>query len=811
MRKFIKFAAALGIVFNITSVQAQTGHAKTDAVTEVVDIYKTPDLNYNDTSKKLQQIEKSLKSGQVTLQEMSDDVKFLEAIRGDIESSRKQVEQELQFVQKRIDALGEEPKEGEKELEVIARKRAEFNKEASFQKGRVAEADILMAKIDELYALILNIRNQELLGNLIAKRTPLYYPHVFFGAAKQFVEFFFDIVKSPVKWYQELDTSQKDYVKSNVIPVALIVLFCSWLGVWLRLFIMRKFGYKKEIEHPRYGMKVFAAVFVAIAYGVIPATIIIGFLLWMMSTKVLTFGFFGLVLSSVLYYSLYVVLAQAFSRVTFAPYNEKWRLVNVNNEKAKRITSALYISAVLIGISAFLEHIAVEANYNLELDYFITVLSCAVKAFCIILIVKRLLWDEIEDVNDDEEGAEVTEDEGLSTAFKVTFFVSMFAVGVFLLSVFGYPKLSAFILNRFILSVIAIGLFIVLRKALGEVLHRVLLLRFWVKTFKMRRRMISKIDFWMSLIIDPLLALLVIFVLLSLWGVSTDLLMQSIKKLFFGFTIGGVKISLISIFLGIGSFFISIALVKALRRRLNSNVLDKMDIDDGIRHSLSSGFSFFGFIIAAIIAITMMGGNLTNLALIAGALSFGIGLGLQNIVNNFVSGIIILFERPIKVGDWVIINGEEGLVKQINIRATEIETWKKASVIIPNADLLSNTVKNLTHDDKWGRLEIEVGVSYGTDLDRVKTVLLEIARDNKRVMKKPEPYVIFRDFGDSYLAMELRCYTADIMNGLGISSDLRFEIYKRFADEGIEIPFPQKVVYLKTDSPRELKTILAKE
>lgn len=811
MRKFLNFAAALYVVsiFSV-SADAKAANAHTDAVTEVVELYKIPDLDYNETSKKLKKIEDSLKSGQVSIQDMADDVKFLENTRSGLEASRKQIDQELQFVQKRIDALGEEPKEGDKELEVIAKKRAEFNKEAAFQKGRIAEADILIAKIDELYALILNIRNQELLGNLISKRTPLYYPHVFFGAAKQFVEFFFDIIKSPVKWYQDLDESKREYVKSNIIPVSLIVLFCSWLGVWLRLFIMRKFGYKKDIEHPRYGMKVFAAVFVAIAYGVIPATIIIGFLLWMMSTKVLTFGFFGLVLSSFLYYSLYVILAQAFSRVTFAPYNEKWRLVNVNNEKAKRMTSALYLSAVLIGISAFLEHIAVEANYNLELDYFITVLSCAVKAFCIILIVKRVLWDEIES-GEDEEESEEEEDEGLSVAFKTTFFVSIFAVGVFLLSVIGYPKLSAFILNRFILSAIVIGLFVVLRKALGEVLHRVLLLRFWVKTFKMRRRMISKINFWMNLVIDPFLIIFVAFVLLSLWGVSTDLLLQSIKKLFFGFTVGGVKISLIAIFLGIVSFFICITLVKALRRRLNTNVLDKMDIDDGIRHSLSSGFSFIGFILAAVIAITMMGGNLTNLALIAGALSFGIGLGLQNIVNNFVSGIIILFERPIKVGDWVVINGEEGLVKQINIRATEIETWKKASVIIPNADLLSNTVKNLTHDDKWGRLEIDVGVSYGTDLDKVKVVLLEIARDNKRVMKKPEPYVIFRDFGDSYLAMELRCYTSDIMSGLGVASDLRFEIYKRFGQEGIEIPFPQKVVHLKTDSDKVLKTILEKK
>ena len=145
------------------------------------------------------------------------------------------------------------------------------------RKAKLAEADILLTKIDELNALILDIRNRELLGSLITKQSPLYYPHILFGASRQFVEFVFDIIKSPVQWYGELNDEQKEFVASNIIPVGFTVLFSLWLGIWLRLFIMRRFGYKKETEHPRYGMKVFAAVFVAVAYGVIPSSIIIGF------------------------------------------------------------------------------------------------------------------------------------------------------------------------------------------------------------------------------------------------------------------------------------------------------------------------------------------------------------------------------------------------------------------------------------------------------------------------------------------------------------------------------------------------------
>ena len=795
MKKFL--SAFLFAAFAFVSVS----HAETssvDAITEVVKTNTPPEINYLETNKKLQKIEDLLKSGQVPTQKMSDDVRFLEDTRNYLISARKSIAQEQQFVLKRIEALGAAPEDGSPEVEIIAQKREEFSNEDAYYKGKLAEADILLTKIDELNTLILDVRNRELLGNLITKQTPLYYPRILFGASGQFIAFVLDIVKSPVRWYGELNAKQKKYIKSNIIPVSFTILISLWFGIWLRLFIMRRLGYRKEIERPRYGMKVFAAIFVAIAYGVIPSSIIIGFLVWMISTKVMTIGFFGLVLNSLLYYSLYVIMAKAFSRVTFAPYNEKWRLVNVNNEKAKNITQALYFSAYSIGFSSFLEHVAITANYGLELNYFITVLSCAIKAFCIVLMVKQATKsnDTVEsNTPNKEECFDDNEDEEFSSTFKITLGVSLFTISVFLLSVAGYPKLSAFILNRLLLSAVVIGFFMVMRRIFFEVIHRVLLLRFWVKTFKMRRRILSKIDFWMNLVVDPLLILLAIFVLLSLWGVSTDLLLRSVNKLLFGFQVGGVNISLIAIVFAILSFFVSLAVMKTLRVRLVNNVLTKMDIDDGIKHSLSSGLSFVGFILATIIAITVMGGNLSNLALIASALSVGIGFGLQNVINNFVSGIIILFERPFKVGDWVIVDGEEGRIKQINIRSTEVETFRKSSIIIPNATLISNSVTNLTHGNNWSRQSVRVGVAYGTDVEKVKQILLECATKCKNVLKNPAPYVLFQDFGPSSLDFEIRCYTNDIWNGWSIPSELRYEINRRFIEEGIEIPFQQMVIH----------------
>lgn len=790
---------------NAPELKSPDKDVKIDAAEDIIEV------NYADLNRQLNKIDNRMKSGNVTVADLTEYTQFVNQTRTILNDAKKSIEKDQKFTQKRIEALGEGPKEGDKEVGVIAEKRKEFSQELNAQKAKIAEGDILLARLDETDGKILNLRSKALLGNTLEKQPPLINPSTLFSSSRLFISFIFDIIHSPLDWYEELNISEKEYVSSNLMPVMFIFFLSLWIGVYVRLFIMRKFGYNKDIEHPRYGRRVMAAIFVAIGYGVIPASMIAGLLIWMVSTKIMTIGFFGMVLGSFLYYLLYVIMGRAISRVVFAPYNERWRLVNVNNEKAERMTVAFYGAVTLIGLFAFLNHVADKSNYPIGLSSYIVTLSCFIKAFFIVLIVKRLLWDGMETPDEDDEAPEDGGDCDTSTdsTFRITFFTAVFGVVVCGIAIFGYPFLSAFILNRLIVSFIFIGVLIIIRKAFEELLHRVLLLRLWVKTFKLRRKIMTKLNFWLSLVVDPVFALAGVFGVLALWGVSTDFLKQTIVKIFTGFTVGGVKISLIAIILGILAFFVFISIIKGLKRRLVVNVLNKMDIDDGIRHSLEAGFGSIGFVISILLAIVIMGGDLTNFALIAGALSLGVGLGLQNIVNNFVSGIILLFERPIKVGDWVIINGEEGVVQQINIRATELLTWKKASIIIPNATLLSTNITNLTHEDTWGRLDITVGVAYGSDTRKVAQILMECAEGQKRVLKKPAPYVIFKNFGSSSLDFELRCFTADIMNGLGTTSEIRFEIERRFREDGIDIPFPQQTLHLGDPVTREaLNTML---
>jgi small-conductance mechanosensitive channel len=199
------------------------------------------------------------------------------------------------------------------------------------------------------------------------------------------------------------------------------------------------------------------------------------------------------------------------------------------------------------------------------------------------------------------------------------------------------------------------------------------------------------------------------------------------------------------------------------------------------------------------LSLHTFGMGTTTLAFAFGALGIGLGFGLQNIFNNFISGNILLFERPIQVGDDVEVNGIWATVKKINVRATVVQTYDNASIIIPNSEFISSQVTNWSFKDKRLRRNIDVGVAYGSDIEAVREILLDIANNTKHVFKQPKPEVLFRDFGDSALIFRLRVWT-DIDNMLKIETAIRFEIDKCFREKGIVIAFPQRDVHLFTEN-----------
>jgi small-conductance mechanosensitive channel len=301
---------------------------------------------------------------------------------------------------------------------------------------------------------------------------------------------------------------------------------------------------------------------------------------------------------------------------------------------------------------------------------------------------------------------------------------------------------------------------------------------------------------WVRALLDPVLLGLAVYLLAPTWGVPQEDLARWGASLLAGFTIGGVNVSLTDIALAALVLVVALTATRALRRTLAERLLPRTRLDLSVQHSISVGAGYLGVVLAVLLAVAVVGIDLSSIALVAGALSVGIGFGLQAIVNNFVSGLILLIERPVKVGDWVVVGDHQGYVRRIHVRSTELETFERSTVILPNSELLSSAVVNWTHKDKVGRVDVRIGVDYGIDVEKVREVLLACARAHPEVLSWPRPQVFFLDFGDSALIFELRAFLRDVEKRLRVGSELRFAIDKAFREAGIEFPYPQHDIHL---------------
>jgi small-conductance mechanosensitive channel len=265
---------------------------------------------------------------------------------------------------------------------------------------------------------------------------------------------------------------------------------------------------------------------------------------------------------------------------------------------------------------------------------------------------------------------------------------------------------------------------------------------------------------------------------------------------------GSTQLTLWSILYLIVLFFLLLFVAKKIRFWLANRILVRSNLDPGVRESVGSIARYLIIVLGFFVILQTAGIDLTALSILAGAVGIGVGFGLQNIANNFISGVIILFERPIKAGDRIEVGEVEGEVISIGARATTVVTNDNISVIVPNSSFISQDVVNWSYTDRKVRFKIGLSVAYGSDPRLVERLLLEVARENPDVLGEPEPGVRFLHFGDNGLQFELRAWSTSLLHKKGkLISNLNFGIHDKFLAHGIEFPFPQRDIHIRTLPP----------
>ena len=394
----------------------------------------------------------------------------------------------------------------------------------------------------------------------------------------------------------------------------------------------------------------------------------------------------------------------------------------------------------------------------------------------------------------------------LNGEYGILKFLGYSALGIsFSAELSGFHNLSSFILSGFIITLFSSYIFWSLL-SLNEKSAQ------WINTstniigIRMRGFLNISRDQGKSklgvyqLFFDALFWIGFLMIIFQVWDPTGTVLGTISSYATDGIPMGDIRIIPTNIIAGIIAFVVLTAITGWIKVWIEKRWLRQITADRGARDALVTIVGYAGFTISLLVGLSIGGINITGLAVVAGALSVGIGFGLQSIANNFVSGIILLFERPIKSGDFISVGDVEGYVRKISIRATEIETLDNQDMLIPNAELVSGRVTNWVLHNPYGRLKLKIGVAYGSDVKKVISILQDIASSNNQVItdgRASPPKALFMGFGDSSLEFELRVRILDIKKRYDVLSELNLGVNDAFIKEGIEIPFPQRDIHIK--------------
>jgi len=761
----------------------------------------------------LDEIERDSRSPSLTPQQVRELKGSVSTLRGEAQRYQARARALMRPLQAQLDALGPKPEaDAPAETADIAKRRGELEAELTRLRGDVQKAQLVIARADGLDQAI-TARTQQQLLDLLANQLPIaFLPSVWTRALPELAGLIGQLLRAPFAWWEgrapELRRGGEGWKILTVIGLAFL------FGLVIRILARRRFGRHPGVSEPSYARRFSAAVAEAVASGIVPSLIFGGLLYRVTSGDSPIDGLFADMVAAFCRAMILIVLAWSLPRAALSPSAPDWRLLDIAPGNARRICLLITLLFTVGAIDIFfrgaygdpLRAGALVWSRDLQSVYLLGVNLCS--AVLIIALARPALWrgggvtarpdlEEADEAPAGETAADAPGDESAwpwRSAGRLAGVLAAVAIGASLL---GYAYLGLFITWALLDIGIVTGVLLLARGVLRELIGVALRSRFLQTTLGLPHATRSLLKFWIRLALDLVTGVLWVLLVLPVIGIPGSDVWRWTRQALTGVEVGNITVSVTDIVVAAIAFLLVVLGTRMIQHALEQKVLPHTRLDIGVRNSVKAGFGYLGVTVAAVLAISALGLDLSNLAIIAGALSVGIGFGLQTIVNNFVSGLILLIERPIKAGDWIVIGEHEGFVKRINVRATEIETFRRASVIIPNSELLSSAVVNWTHKDQYGRVEVPVGVAYGSDVEQVMRILLDCLRAHPKILKVPEPFVVFMSFGESSLDFEARGYIDSVIWRAIVGSDLRVAIYKALAAARIEIPFPQRDLHIK--------------
>jgi potassium-dependent mechanosensitive channel len=669
------------------------------------------------------------------------------------------------------------------ESDAVKADRERLTEQAAVSEGRVKQCEVVIARADQLIERLTKLRGEVMLRTLLRRDASPLSRDVWSKLGPELGTSLQALSSATSAWLGAgLRFDGRDLAGLAGWAIITVLL---WAG---GRFLRRRFGRGEAAEPGQRDRTVTAAID---GVGLVLVPILAVWLIGKLLLATMPPPPIDVLLPELISRVITFLLVVGLTATALSPHRPAWRILPFTNQSANELSQSLRrLMAVALSVD-FIYVVLTRSGGETDAVSAVgaLVLATVVSLFTLPALGNRA-WHAAQ-----PEGEERSTMIGGSWWSVARLLISVAVLSSILFALLGYATLAAQLHNAIYFTLLLIAVALLLHRLIGDLLEEAAAPDTppgrWV-----RHRLGLPADatlrgqHMVMLVVDLVLLALLAVLIPAAWGVDTDAILTGALQLIRGVQIGGVTISLGNIGMAIVAFVVCILLARLIRRIVRDRVLPTVDAPLPLRQSIDAGLNYVGVIVAILIGIGALGIDFTNLAIVLGALSVGIGLGLQNIANNVISGVFLLVERPIKAGDWVAVSGHEGFVRRINIRATEVETFQRTHVLVPNSMFLQNPVVNRTYSDTSSRVEIKLTVGLGTDVAVMEGLLREAALGHPRVLRVPAPIVRFIQITTSGLDFELFVFVARLEDRLVVSNDLNKAILAKLIELKIVDPSP---------------------